>query len=137
MEEQRIEHGADIVHHAVAHDLDGAGFAIDLQLAAVGPVREVLDLGAIDCGDDQPRLHARWQLSRVGGEPRDLLKVSVSLVADAENTPSAKLTRAGSAFRAKAAMARALSITLRQAASTAAPPSVAVREPPVPSPKNT
>ena len=64
-------------------------------------------------------------------------KVRVWLVAGAENTPSVNVTAAGSAFSAKAAIARALAITLSAAAATAEPPSVAVREPPVPSPKAT
>ena len=46
LEQQRIDHGADVVDHAVFHDLDLAGLRIDLDLADVHAVREVLDVGA-------------------------------------------------------------------------------------------
>jgi len=39
MQQQRIEHGADVVDHAVAHDLDLAGVLLDLELADVATVR--------------------------------------------------------------------------------------------------
>jgi hypothetical protein len=62
------------------------------------------------------------------------LTVSVWLVAGVENTPSANFTASASTLKAKAAMARAFSMILWEAALTAEPPSVAEREPPVPSP---
>ena len=47
VQQQRIDHGADVVDHAVAHDLDRAGLRIDLELADVAAVGKVLDLGAV------------------------------------------------------------------------------------------
>jgi hypothetical protein len=44
LEQHRVEHGADVVDHAVAHDLDLAGLRVDLDLADVAAVGEVLDL---------------------------------------------------------------------------------------------
>ena len=37
LQQQRVDHGADVVDHAVAHDLDLAGFRVDLDLADVAP----------------------------------------------------------------------------------------------------
>ena len=63
LEQQRVEHGADVVDHAVAHDLDLAGLLVDLELADVAAVGEVLHRRDIGRGRDQADLHvlrAAW-----------------------------------------------------------------------------
>ena len=63
VQQQRIEHGADVVDHAVAHDLDLAGLRVDLDLADVAAVREVRRPARVDRGGGQARLHALRQLA--------------------------------------------------------------------------
>ena len=58
VQQQRIEHGADIVDHAVAHDLDLAGFLVDLEFADVAAVRIIVDRRGVDGGGEQAGLHA-------------------------------------------------------------------------------
>ena len=45
LQQQRVEHRADVVHHLVGDDVDGAGFGVDLDLAHMAAVGEVLGLG--------------------------------------------------------------------------------------------
>ena len=42
VQQHRIEHGADVVDDAVAHDLDFAGFLVDFDFADVAAVGKVL-----------------------------------------------------------------------------------------------
>ena len=63
VQQHRIEHGADVVHHAVAHDLDLAGFLVDFQLADVTAVRKVRDRRVVDGGGEQAGLHRRRNLA--------------------------------------------------------------------------
>src|SRR5262249_7659199 len=48
--EQRVDHGADVVDHAVADDFDHAGLLVDLHFAHVAAVGIVLDREAVDRG---------------------------------------------------------------------------------------
>ena len=65
------------------------------------------------------------------------LMLSVRLVLGLEKTPSAKLMSAASTLSRWAASCFALVVILSAAMSTADPPMVAEREPPVPSPRKT
>src|SRR5215472_9354882 len=58
LQQQRIDDRADVVHDAVADDLDLAGVLVDLELADVAAVREVLHRRDIGRGCDQADVHA-------------------------------------------------------------------------------
>src|SRR6185437_2214049 len=42
MQQHGVENGADIIHHAVTHDVDHSGFPVDLHFADVTAVRKIL-----------------------------------------------------------------------------------------------
>src|SRR6266481_4031598 len=65
LQQQRIDDGADVVHDAVAHDLYFAGLLIDLELADVAAVGEILHRRKIGRGRDQPDIHVFRQLRRL------------------------------------------------------------------------
>ena len=44
VQQQRIDHGADVVDDVVVHDLDGAGVLVDFELADVHAVGIARDL---------------------------------------------------------------------------------------------
>ena len=113
VQQQRIEHGADVVDHAVAHDLDLAGFLVDLDFADVAAVRIILHRAL--CRRRWRRGRAPWPAGILAGLAASMatsLMVMVRLVFGDENTPSAKLTSAASTLSACAAIALAFSITL-------------------------
>ena len=58
MQEQGIEHSAEIIDHAVACDVDLAGFPIDLQFADMAAVRIIVHWRVVNGGREQSRLHA-------------------------------------------------------------------------------
>ena len=64
-QQQRIDHGADVIDHAVADDLDFAGFLIDLQLADMAAIGEVLHRRGVGRGRDEAR--HRYPLGRLVG----------------------------------------------------------------------
>ena len=64
-EQERVHHRADIVDHAVAQDLDFAGLLVDLELADMAAVREVLLLAGEGGAGDQAEIHALGQVLRV------------------------------------------------------------------------
>ena len=71
--QQRIDDGADVVDHAVAHDLDDAGFRLDLDLADVAAIGEIVDTEIKYRGGDEARLHPFRQLGRNGRGLGDLV----------------------------------------------------------------
>ena len=138
VQQQRIEHGADIVDHAVARDLDLAGVAIDLDFADMAAVREVLDVGAIDRGRDQAGFHVLRQFGRVRGVRARRPGWSGSGWSWGwRKCRPAKLTSPASTSSRWAASFFALAMIFSSAPWNADRRSVAEREPPVPSPKNT
>ena len=71
-EQERVQHRADIVDNAVMEELDLAGFGVDLQLADMDAVGEILLLGAVGGAGDEAGLHAVGQARRVPRLGRDL-----------------------------------------------------------------
>ena len=71
LEQQRVHDRADIVDDAVAQDLDLAGLRVDLELADMAAVREVLLLAAEGGAGDQAEIHPLGQVFRVQRLPRD------------------------------------------------------------------
>jgi len=69
LQQQRIDDGADVVHDAVAHDLHFAGLLIDLELADVAAVGEILHRRKIGRGRDQPDIHVFRQPSSAPSPP--------------------------------------------------------------------
>ena len=88
VQQQRIDHGADIVDHAVADDLDDAGLLIDFELADMAAIGIVRDL-RLDRVLDQARLHALGSFSGSSDALATSLMVRVWLVFGLENMPSA------------------------------------------------
>src|SRR5262249_40176914 len=72
VEQQGIEHGSEIVHHAVARDVDFSGLTIDLQLADMAAVWIIVDRRTVDRSRKQSGLHAFRQIGEVEGSGRDL-----------------------------------------------------------------
>ena len=133
-EQQRVHHKADIVDDIVAAEFDDARVGVDLQLADMAAIREALVAGRIG------RLRAR-----PGSAPGGRLRGSHAAAAISESgsvrsvpailkMPASNSTSASAASSMCAAMVRALATIFSVASMTAEPPSVAEREPPVPSP---
>ncbi len=64
-QQQRVHHRADVVHHAVTHDLDRAGLGIDLHFAGMATVRVIGGLGAEDRIGDQSRVQLHRNVFRI------------------------------------------------------------------------
>src|SRR6516162_9802368 len=73
LQQQRIDDRADVVHDAVADDLDLAGVLVDLELADVAAVGEVLHRRGIGRGRDQTHVHALGKPRRLHRLLRDVL----------------------------------------------------------------
>ena len=73
VQQHRIDHGADVVDHVVAHDLHLAGVAVDLQLADVAAVRIIGDRRRVDGVGEQAGLHVLRQVLRLERGARELL----------------------------------------------------------------
>ena len=63
VDQQRIDHVADVVDRRVAHEFDGAGVLVDLDLDDVAAVRKGALAAVEGAGLEQPRLHAVRQPS--------------------------------------------------------------------------
>ena len=72
IDQERVDDDADVIHHAVAHDLDHAGVLVDLDLADMGAVREVLLFQGEDRGLDQAWFQPFRQFRRIGGGAGDV-----------------------------------------------------------------
>src|SRR5690606_40904938 len=106
----RIDDCADVVDHRVADDVHGTGLAVDLDLADVAAVGEVLHLCGIDGGGDQPHLHAGGQLDGSDAACATSLMVMVRLLFGLENSPSANVMSASPTCNRWAAILIALAI---------------------------
>ncbi len=137
VQQQRIEHGADIVDHAIAHDLDFAGFLVDLDFADVAAVRKILRSAPCRWRSRQAGLHARREPSPgLVASTATSLMVIVRLVLGRRRTRrrrNSTVRRVDLQAHAPA-MALPFSMILSVAIRNAALDMVEVREPPVPSP---
>ena len=73
VQQHRVDHGADVVDHVVAHDIDDAGVHVDLEFAGVAAIGEILRVRLEHRGGGQARLHVLRNFRLIGGGDRDFL----------------------------------------------------------------
>ena len=95
LEQQRIDHRAEIVDDGVALDLHVAGIGIDLDLGDVAAVGKRFGGGRPCMSGVEPRLHAGRQLRWIARRRRDREQIDAPVGADDAKLALAELDVGG------------------------------------------